>query len=78
MKSNVFLMVYQYIVVECKNGCTDAPSTFEWIKRYRPDLVDDLGAPPGLEGRDLRAFLQTINFHAVRENCVILTDAVEF
>lgn len=68
MNLQVFPQVYQHIVVECQNGCTDAPSAFMWFKRHCPDLVDNLGGPPGIEGYVLRAFLQTINFHAVREN----------
>lgn len=65
-------LIYGHVVVECRNGCTDAPSAFNWFKKYRPDLVDNLGAPPGVEGAALRTILETFNFHAVRENCAAL------
>ena len=68
--------VYRHVVTECQNGCTDASSAFVWIKRHRPDLVDNLGGPPGIEGRTLLAILQSINFHAVRENRTTLFTAI--
>lgn len=64
--------IYGHVVVECRNGCTDAPSAFNWFMKYRPDLVDNLGAPASVEGEALRTILQTINYHAVRENCAAL------
>jgi hypothetical protein len=60
--------VFHHIVLECRNGCTDAASTWIWIKRFHPELMDNLDASPGLQGALLRAFLQTLNFHAIREN----------
>lgn len=57
--------VYAIVVRECQNGCTDVRSSLAHITRHHPELVDKEDV---VYGYKLRRFLETLNFHAIREN----------
>jgi hypothetical protein len=67
--------VYAFVVSECRNGCTDAASAFRNICRLRPHWVDNADHADGLRGYVLLAFLNTLNFAAIRENSETLYEA---
>lgn len=61
--------VYAIVVRECRNGCTDVRSALSHVSRHHPELVDQDAC---IVGYQLRLFLETLNFHAIRENSEIL------
>lgn len=73
MKTLPIAEVYAFIVAECRHGCTNARSAFEYIGRTRPEWVDTDSA---VRGYVLGAFLESLNFAAIREQSDTLYRAI--
>lgn len=73
MNKKITSEVLTLVVSECRNGCTDARSAYAYIERHRPQWIDKDSA---VEGYALMAFLESLNFFAIREHSDTLSKIV--
>lgn len=63
--ASTLALIYEFVVEECRNGCTSARDARTFITKKHPEWVDKNGPVPGYY---LGQYLETLNFPAIREN----------